>query len=84
MSIIGILAWKSVLNNNASYPVPDFGNETARAAVADDDWSLLQLRRARLPAVCVAGLADHRPGEPWRARRRYGQRVVITESRGLY
>lgn len=39
MSVVGILAWKSVLNNNASYPVPDFTDEASRAAVADDHWS---------------------------------------------
>lgn len=55
MSIIGILAWKSVLNQNACYPVPDFRDEAARAAVADDDWSPFHYDAPNCPPYASRG-----------------------------
>ena len=39
MSMVGPQAWRSALDNGASYPIPDFSNETARAAYENDQWS---------------------------------------------
>ncbi len=39
MSSVGILAWKSALENGAPYSVPDFRSEAARAAYEEDHWS---------------------------------------------
>lgn len=39
MSSVGILAWKSALQNGAPLAVPDFRKESSRQAVANDDWS---------------------------------------------
>ncbi len=36
LSAVGILAWRSVLNNGAGYDIPDFTDKEARRAVADD------------------------------------------------
>ncbi len=39
MSIAGIQAWRSALNDSASMEVPDFRKETVRRKYAKDDWS---------------------------------------------
>jgi len=39
MSSVGILAWKSSLDEGRPYTVPNFQDETSRQAVADDHWS---------------------------------------------
>ena len=39
MSIIGILAYRSALNDSASLDVPDFRDEAVRKQVENDDWS---------------------------------------------
>ena len=39
MSSVGILAWKSALEDGAPVEVPDFRDEGSRARVADDRWS---------------------------------------------
>jgi len=39
MSSVGILAWKSALENGAPFAVPDFRSETARSAYENDHWS---------------------------------------------
>jgi len=39
MSIVGILAWKSALQNGAPFAVPDFRDEKQRQQYADDHWS---------------------------------------------
>ena len=39
MSSVGILAWKSALENGAPYSVPDFRSEAARAVYEEDHWS---------------------------------------------
>ncbi|MHB0859616.1 MAG: Gfo/Idh/MocA family protein [Anaerolineae bacterium] len=51
MTVVGILAWKSALENGAPYAVPDFASEAARALHAQDDWSPWP--------------EDRRPGQPW-------------------
>ncbi|MCE7986950.1 MAG: gfo/Idh/MocA family oxidoreductase [Caldilinea sp. CFX5] len=39
MSSVGILAWKSSLEEGRPYAVPDFRNEASRHQVANDHWS---------------------------------------------
>ena len=39
MSIVGILAWKSALNDSAPVDIPDFRKESVRKKYAKDDWS---------------------------------------------
>jgi predicted dehydrogenase len=39
MSSVGILAWKSALEDGKPYAVPDFQKEASRAQVEDDHWS---------------------------------------------
>lgn len=39
MSSVGILAWKSALEDGHPYNVPDFRDETSRAAYENDHWS---------------------------------------------
>ena len=39
MSSVGILAWRSALEEGRPVAVPDFRDEAARAPYADDDWS---------------------------------------------
>lgn len=51
MSVVGILAWKSALDNGAPYDVPDFSDESVRQTIEDDDWSPFP--------------EDRRPGQPW-------------------
>ena len=45
MSIVGILAYRSALNDSAPVAVPDFRDEAARKAYEDDDWSPDPARR---------------------------------------
>jgi len=51
MSIVGILAYRSALNDSAPLQVPDFRDPAVRKQFADDDWS--------------PDPRDHRPGQPW-------------------
>jgi hypothetical protein len=39
MSSVGILAWKSALEDGKPYDVPDFRSETERQKVENDHWS---------------------------------------------
>lgn len=39
MSSVGILGWKSALEEGKPYPVPNFRDEASRSQVADDHWS---------------------------------------------
>jgi predicted dehydrogenase len=39
MSIVGALAWRSALQGSAQLAVPDFRDETQRAAFERDDWA---------------------------------------------
>jgi predicted dehydrogenase len=50
MSVVGIVGWKSALDNGAPYEVPDFRNEAVRQQHENDDWSPWP--------------EDRRPGQP--------------------
>ena len=39
MSIAGIQAWRSALNDSDSMEVPDFRDESVRKQYENDDWS---------------------------------------------
>ena len=39
MSSVGILAWKSALEDGAPFDVPDFSKEKSRKAFENDHWS---------------------------------------------
>lgn len=65
MTVVGILAWKSALENGALYEVPDFRKESVRKKHEGDDWSPWP--------------EDRRPGQPWpsiRGRIAPGKRAV--------
>jgi len=39
MSSVGILAWKSAMQDGAPFDVPDFSKESSRKAFENDHWS---------------------------------------------
>ena len=39
MSSVGILAWKSALQDGCPFDMPDFRDEASRSEVQDDHWS---------------------------------------------
>jgi predicted dehydrogenase len=55
MSSIGILAWKSVLDNGNSYAVPDFRCEASRRAYENDLWRPMDLDDPHAPAISSRG-----------------------------
>jgi len=55
MSVIGILAWKSVLDRGNSYDVPDFTREASRKKWANDTWRPLDLDDPDAPPVSSRG-----------------------------
>jgi len=64
MSVVGILAWKSALQDGAPFDVPDFRNEEDRKRHEHDDWSPWP--------------EDRRPDQPWPSIR--GQLVPNEEA----
>jgi predicted dehydrogenase len=57
MSVVGILAWKSVLDDGNSYPVPDFTGEESRRVYEDDRWRPMDLDDPDAPPVSSRGKA---------------------------
>jgi hypothetical protein len=55
MSVIGILAWKSVLDNGNSYAVPDFSREDSRRQYEDDRWRPMDLDDPDAPPISSRG-----------------------------
>jgi predicted dehydrogenase len=55
MSVIGILAWKSVLDKNNSYEVPDFTREASRKKWADDTWCPMNVDDPNAPPISSRG-----------------------------
>jgi len=55
MSVIGILAWKSVLDNGNSYAVPDFASEESRKAYENDTWRPMDLDDPDAPPITSRG-----------------------------
>jgi predicted dehydrogenase len=55
MSVVGILAWKSILDNGNSYAVPDFTNEEARRTYENDRWRPMDLDDPNAPPISSRG-----------------------------
>jgi predicted dehydrogenase len=55
MSAIGIVAWKSVLDDGNSYAVPDFTREESRQACEHDRWRPMDLDDPNAPPVSSRG-----------------------------
>jgi len=55
MSVIGILAWKSVLDNGNSYALPDFTSEASRRAYENDHWRPMDLDDPQAPPISSRG-----------------------------
>jgi predicted dehydrogenase len=55
MSVVGILAWKSVLNNGNSYAVPDFRSEKSRKLVEKDTWQPMKISDPKAPPLNSRG-----------------------------
>ena len=55
MSVIGILAWKSVLDDGNSYAVPDFTREESRRAYENDHWRPMDLDDQNAPPISSRG-----------------------------
>jgi len=49
MSSVGILAWKSALEDGKPYDMPDFRNESDRKKYENDDWSPFPGAKNKLP-----------------------------------
>lgn len=64
MSVVGILGWKSALQEGVPFAVPDFSKEEERRQHEHDDWSPWP--------------EDRRPGQPWPSIR--GQIVPSDEA----
>jgi hypothetical protein len=57
MSVVGILAWKSVLDNGSSHTVPDFTREETRRAYEHDRWRPMDLHDPNAPPISSRGKA---------------------------
>jgi predicted dehydrogenase len=55
MSVVGIQAWRSVLDRSNSVDVPDFRRERTRRPHASDTWTPLDLDNPAAPPVCSYG-----------------------------
>jgi len=55
MSVVGILAWKSVLDNGNSYAVPDFTSEESRRVYENDHWRPMDLDDPNAPPIASSG-----------------------------
>jgi predicted dehydrogenase len=55
MSVVGILAWKSVLDKGSSYEVPDFTREASRKKWANDTWRPMDIDNPKAPPISSRG-----------------------------
>jgi len=55
MSVVGILAWKSALDRNNSYVLPNFADEAARQPYENDTWRPLDLDDPQAPPTSSRG-----------------------------
>ena len=55
MSAVGILAWKSVLDRNNRYEMPDFRREVSRKKWAGDTWQPMNLDDPKAPPIGSRG-----------------------------
>ena len=62
MSIAGIQAWRSALNDSAPMEIPDFRRESVRKKYAKDDWSPDPERKKRgQPPSSILGAIEQTP-----------------------
>ena len=66
MSIAGVLAWKSALNDSSPEDIPDFRKESVRRKYAKDDWSPDPARAGKGQPPCSI-LGDIEPSVEARA-----------------
>ena len=71
MSLVGILAWRSALNDAAPVEVPDFRVESARQQYENDDWSPDPRRKKKVNRQVVSSVILSR-----RKRQSYTQRSL--------
>jgi predicted dehydrogenase len=72
MSSVGILAWKSALEDGAPFEVPDFTDESSRRAVEDDHWSPFPSHGGPdRPPASIRGRVEPTPEATARARRQW-------------
>lgn len=70
MSAVGVLAWKSCLENGRPFEMPDFRSETSRRKYENDNWSPLTMTGPERPPVSI------RPGrKPSRAAAAYAKKI---------
>jgi hypothetical protein len=55
MSVVGIMAWKSVLDGNKSYEVPDFRREASRKKWEKDAWRPMDIDDPKAPPISSRG-----------------------------
>ncbi|MXX38342.1 MAG: Gfo/Idh/MocA family oxidoreductase [Gemmatimonadetes bacterium] len=58
MSIAGIQAWRSALNDSAPMEIPDFRRESVRRKYAKDDWSPDPERKKKSPPSSILGAIE--------------------------
>ena len=61
MSCVGILGWKSVLENGAPFAMPDFKDEAARKPFENDHWSSFNLDDPNHPPFASRGEPEINP-----------------------
>lgn len=70
MAAVGILGWKSCLNEGAPIAIPDFSNKEARAAYRDDQWSPFpEDAGPGQPPPSIEGIVEPSPEAIKRARK---------------
>lgn len=70
MSSVGILAWKSALEDGVPYVVPDFSSETDRKKYENDDWSPFPKdRKPGQPYASILGKIEPDPQAVKRAKK---------------
>jgi predicted dehydrogenase len=69
MSVVGIMAWKSVLDNSNSYAMPDFKSEKSRKGWQDDSWSPMNIDDPNAPPAGSRGKRDIIPQSLKEARK---------------
>jgi predicted dehydrogenase len=80
MSIAGVQAWRSTLNDSCALPVPDFRDKAAREEYRHDDWSPDPLRDNEHRFPCsVLGEIPHTPEAEAYARKIWAEQGYTGE-----
>jgi hypothetical protein len=81
MFVVGILAWKSVLDRNNSYDAPDFTREASRRKWANDHWRPMDLDDPHAPPISSRGKRREIHPAGLKIARRIWKRIGHTEPR---